>query len=936
MEQERIKRFKDFIHWFETYCKGKEKAEGQIFFERLLQAFGNGGVHQAGAVCEDPLRKKSGRIGFADLVWKPRVIIELKQRGVDLRKHYHQAAEYWFVMVPNRPQYMCLCNFDEFWIYDLNVQLHDPVHIFKTRNLTNDWGALGFLFPSPERPIFNNNNVEVTEKAASIVGSLFRSLIERKVDAHQAQRFVLQLVVALFSQDVGLIPKYTLRKILQEAMSRPITQKELGDLFSAMAVSDASKKPQDYREIPYFNGGLFQKVEPVELTFRELDLLAEAAKPDWSKVRPSIFGSIFEASMDPVGRHGHGIHYTSEPDIQKIVNPTIVRPFKKRIEDAKGNKKKLKQILEDIQNFTVLDPACGSGNFLYIAFRELSRLEIEVLDELDKDIAPGQQRFDFIGPKNFFGIDTNEFGIELAKVSLCIGRKLVADEFALRGAVLPFDNLDDNFLTDDALFAKWPKTDAVIGNPPFLSSKFMKVEYPVEYVNRVRAAFPEVPGRADYCVYWFRKAHDSLMPGQRAGLVGTNTIRQNYSREGGLDYIVANGGTITEAVSTQVWSGDANVHVSIVNWVKGADSFPKKLFTQLGDRNESPWRVEELVQIGSSLTSGTDVSSAKDIRANSNPKRCFVGQAPQSDGFYLSPEQAKQLLRANKSNADVIFPFLIGREMLNSNASPNRYVIDFGQRDINKAKKYAEAFHRIEQLVLPDVTSKAENELKKSGKQGDWHAHLQKWWLHWRPRPELFHAIKSLKRFIAVSRVTKRPIFEFVSTHIHPGDALVAFAFEDDYSFGVLQSLFHREWFKARCSTLKGDSRYTGDTVFDTFPWPQNPTFSEVKNVAQAAFELRQYRRRLITENQWGLKQVYETLELPGKNPLKELHYKLDLAVGQAFGISTGENVLAFLLELNRRVAEMEQAGDVVTGPGLPVSIKNVEDFISDDCILPN
>ena len=178
-------------------------------------------------------------------------------------------------------------------------------------------------------------------------------------------------------------------------------------------------------------------------------------------------------------------------------------------------------------------------------------------------------RFGLISPKNFYGIDTNKFGLELAKVALSIGRKLSADEFGLGDEVLPFDNLDENFFSSDALFTEWPKTDVIIGNPPFLDARKLTLEFGSPYISKLRETFPDVPGRADYCVYWFKKTHDVLGPNNRAGLVGTNSIRQNYSREGGLDYIVANEGTITDAISTQVWSGDAAVHVSIVNWVKG-------------------------------------------------------------------------------------------------------------------------------------------------------------------------------------------------------------------------------------------------------------------------------------------------------------------------------------------------------------------------------
>ena len=608
----RKQKLEEFLAYFQKYITGNEEGEGQIFFEHLLQAFGNAGVKQVGATCEELIRKSKGKRGFADFIWEPRVIIELKKRGEKLQKYYDQAFDYWTHRLP-RLKYTVLCNFDEFWIYDLNTQLYDPVHKLHIKDLPENWGPLAFLFPKEETPTFDNYNIKVTEEVASKIGNIYYSLVKRDVNPEKAQRFVLQIVVSLFAEDVGLIPKYTIHNILSTATKKSITQKELEKLFLAMSVEADKDKPKNYKKIPFFNGGLFEKVDPIELSHNELNSLYSASAENWAKVRPSIFGSIFESSMDKDLRHGHGIHYTSELDIQKIVYPTIVQPLKEKIEKTK-TKKDLKKILKEIRDFKVLDPACGSGNFLYIAFRELRKLEMEVLEKIGEDLS--QQRGFAVSPKNFYGIDTNKFGLELAKVALSIGRKMSADECNIYDPSLPFDDLEDNFSAEDALFAKWPKVSAIIGNPPFLSSKKMKVEMPVEYVDRVRKHFSAVPGRADYCVYWFRKTHDNLEKGQRAGLVGTNTIRENYSRKGGLDYIVKNEGTITSAVSTQVWSGSANVHVSIVNWLKGDFKGEKKLFTQLGNKVTSPWKIETPTRINFSLSSKISVKSAHVLIAN--------------------------------------------------------------------------------------------------------------------------------------------------------------------------------------------------------------------------------------------------------------------------------------------------------------------------------
>lgn len=942
-DRQRKEKLQEFVDWFKKHIKGYERGEGQLFFNQLLQSFGNAGILEVGAALEERVKKRKGTTGFADFVWKPRVIIELKERGTPLHKHYEQAFEYWLTLVPNRPRFMALCNFDEFWIYDLNTQLNDPVHILKTDNLANDWGALAFLLPKEEKPIFNNNNVEVTEAAAKIVGSMYFSLSKRKVDPAKAQRFVLQLVIALFSEDVGLIPKYTLHKILGEAVRNPVTQKELKSLFEAMATASGSKKPAKYKEIPYFNGGIFNEVDTVELNFKEIDMLYEASKQDWSKVRPSIFGSIFEASMDPKERHGHGIHYTSELDIQKIVNPTIVRPFRERIKKAKS-KKDLSEILKDLRQFRVLDPACGSGNFLYISFRELRRLEVEVMALLAEKEKTSQMKMALVSPKNFYGIDTNGFGLELAKVALSIGRKLSADEFGVPDNILPFENLDENFINKDALFIQWPTTDAIIGNPPFQSKNKMQEELGRAYLNKLRDAYPKISGYADYCVYWFRKAHEVIKSGGRIGLVGTNTIRQNQSRESGLDYIVENGGVITEAVGTQVWSGDAAVHVSIVNWMKGKEAGKFRLYLQRGDHLESPWDVYELPKIPSTLSPKTDVTTALQIACNANSPVCFQGQTHGHKGFLLTPDEAASFEKKQKALNEVIYPFLIGDELVgNIGGKPKRFVIDFGDRSINEAMRFKALFSRIEEKVLPFREAKAKDEAKKNKEVLDKNPKakvnkhsavaLKRWWLLRWSKMEMIEVISQVPRYIACARVTKRQIFEFVSSNIHPNDKVQIFALPDDYSFGIISSGLHWIWFVEKCTTLKGDFNYNAASVWNTFPWPQEPTIKQVRDVAAAAVQLRSLRRKIMAENKWSLRSLYRTIDLPGDNPLKTAHENLDKAVCAAYGFTFGSDYLSSLLALNRSVVAAEKVGKSVQEPGLPKCIKDPKPFISKDCI---
>ena len=365
-----------------------------------------------------------------------------------------------------------------------------------------------------------------------------------------------------------------------------------------------------------------------------------------------------------------------------------------------------------------------------------------------------------VSTRQFFGLDRDSFAVELAKVTLMLAKRIALAEtheswfaennelpFEFENA-LPLDNLDTNIRCDDALFSEWPAVDAIIGNPPFQSKNKMQQEFGPAYVNRVRTRYPGVSGLADYCVYWFRRTHDELEPGGRAGLVGTNTIRQNSSREGGLDYIVQNGGTITEAISTQVWSGDAVVHVSIVDWIKGEQAGDKRLFRQVGDNLDSPWEVDEVERIGAVLSGRFDVTAAEPLRTNSESDTCDQGQTHGHKGFVLSPAQRAEMLKEDPNSAKVLRPYMIADDFLSTNPpAPKRFVIDFTPRTILEAKAFTPVIERVERMVLPDRKAAAEEEAARNKEALDdnpkarvnWHHKnfLRKWWLHSYPRAAL-------------------------------------------------------------------------------------------------------------------------------------------------------------------------------------------------------
>lgn len=958
-----VERLEAFVR-YASMLKGDEKGEAQVFCDRLFIGFGHQGYKEAGAELEYRIKKNSGKgTNFADLIWKPRLLLEMKKRGEKLFLHYKQAFDYWINAVPDRPTYMALCNFDEIWIYDFNKQIDTPVDIVAIPELPLRHTALNFLFPDNPDPIFGNDREAVSRAAADKVAALFNSLIARGIDRQKAQRFALQMVVAMFAEDIDLLPSGMVYSLADDCRRRGQKPYDLfGGLFRQMN-TDKPAAGGRFQKVPYFNGGLFSVIDPVDLTFDELELIGGtdgAATKNWSKVNPAIFGTLFQQSMDAEERHAYGAHFTSEADIMRIVDPTIVKPWQERIAAA-STMKDLLAVRSALLNFKVLDPACGSGNFLYVSYRELVRLEIALLVKLRATVSAARfqaetKALSLISPQQFYGIERDFFGVELAKVTLMLAKKLALDEaievlerdqieLALDGDdALPLDNLDANFTRDDALFATWPTVDVIVSNPPYQSKNKIQQELGRAYVNRLRARYPDVDGRADYCVYWLRRAHDHLAPGQRAGFVGTNTIRQNYSRTGGLDYIVNNGGTITEAVSSMKWSGDAAVDVSIVNWIKGEQRGRKRLYLQRGQDPAEGWSFEERDQIGSSLSFELDVTQARPIRANAARGGCFQGQTHGHEGFLMAAADAEAEIAANPKSADVLHPYLIANELIGRRDSlPQRYVIDFHPRDVLLASRYPTLFAKIKGSVLPDrqAAAKEEEERNKAASAENpsvnnnrHHANfLERWWLLSWPREELIRRIGKINRYIGCGQVTLRPIFEFIDADIRPNAQIIVFPFEDDYSFGVLQSGIHWVWFVNRCSTLTGRYRYTSNTVFDSFPWPQQPSANAVAKVAAAAVALRALRNDLKATHGMSLRELYRALELPGTHPLKEAHASLDQAVRIAYGMSKSADPLAFLLQLNAEVAAREAAGEPIQGPGLPLTIRTTSKYVTTDCL---
>jgi hypothetical protein len=574
------KALRKFVKDWREYS-GSERGEAQTYLNQLLECYGTD-RRDVGAVFEEAHTAR----GIMDMYWRDVCIVEMKapSQVSKLAEHRKQALDYWHSSDNaeegrSAPRWVVLCAFQRFEIWEPGRFPSTPRASLALDELPQEYEKLQFLAGLDQEPLFGASYKALTTEAAKVVAELYRTLLERKAAAPETLRFfALQVVWCLFAEDLGMIEGHPFQRIVEDLIRHPDRSSfvELGALF------DILNDPNDYgrhgvlKGTQYMNGSLFAKPAKVHLQIEELRQLARAAEFDWRKVDPTIFGSLMEEILGHDRRWELGAHYTHEVDIMKIVRPTIVEPWRVRI-GATETVDQVRHVLEELCTFKVLDPACGCGNFLYIAYRELRTLEHELKERL-VGIArktgmppPSPDELPYYPLNNLHGIDIEPIGVMIARITLWMGQRQMADLCGAAEPVLPLVDLS-GIEAGDALDKVWPDTDCIIGNPPFQGSQHMRGVLGEKYINWLIGNFKV--GVKDYCVYWFRKAQDHLRANQRAGLVGTNSISQNRARGASLEYIVATGGVITDAVSSQKWPGEAKVHVSLVNWIKAPNPAP--------------------------------------------------------------------------------------------------------------------------------------------------------------------------------------------------------------------------------------------------------------------------------------------------------------------------------------------------------------------------
>jgi type II restriction/modification system DNA methylase subunit YeeA len=829
-----------------------ERAGAQGHFDDLCELLGVDKPRDADNYCFERGAGKAGgpegNRGWADVWKRGHFGWENKRPGRDLRAALKQLTDYSLEL--DNPPLLVVCDRERIEIHTAFTGYPDEARSIPIADIgqPEHLQTLRWVFTDPERLRPVKSLAAITADAAGRFGDLAETLRRRGLDSQPVAHFLIQCLFCMFAEDEGLLPRGIFTGLLAKAADDPArAANRLTALFTAMQTGG------DYGDdtIPWFNGGLFATIAVPPLERAELLALRTAADMDWRNIDPSIFGTLFERGLNPSKRSQLGAHYTDPATILRLIEPVIVRPLTAEWQAAKTAivatlKKSKKQNdkahkdaaalfhghLERLRNFRVLDAACGSGNFLYLALRALKDLERRANTEAETLGLQRQVSIE-VSPANVLGIELDPYAAELARVTVWIGeiQWMLRNGYAVaaqpilksldtienRDALIYFipttdwdgvdaDGNDTHREMGIGLEASWPACDAIVGNPPFLGDKKMRSELGDGYVDALRECYKgRVPGGADLVTYWFEKARAQIAAGKckAAGLVATNSIRGGANRK--VLARIVDSGEIFEAWADEDWINEgAAVRVSLVCF--GA---PGGVTTKWLDGQSIDSISADLMGAGAA----GDLTLAVKLSENSNAS--FVG-GMKKGSFDIEGNVARSWLQPagnpnGRPNSDVLFPWINGLDV--TRRPCDMWIVDFGVNSpLPEATLYETPFGHVVCNVKP-ARDLVRNDLERS-----------RWWLHARPAPDLRLATAGLPRFIATARVAKFRLFVWVRPPVICDGQVVVIARSDDTTFGILHSRFHELWSLRLGTSLEDRPRYTPTTTFETFPFPERMT----------------------------------------------------------------------------------------------------------------
>ncbi len=829
-----------------------ERASAQSHFLDLCAMLGEPGPTQADPggswyAFEKGAEKLGGGDGFAD-VWKRGFFAwEYKGKRKDLKAAYVQLVGYKDAL--ENPPLLVVSDMDRIEVRT-NFTGLSPV----TKTVTLDELAapdpsealaiLRAVFTAPEelRPTFEP--AQITEKAARAFAELAQALRARGHEPQTVAHFLDRILFCLFAEDAGLLPKGVLSRLAEATKGRSdLFTGALSELFARMSHGGMFGAEQ----VPWFNGGLFDSADVLPLTGTEISTLLEVGRLNWALIEPAIFGTLFERGLDPDQRAQLGAHYTDRTAIWELVEPVIIRPLRREYAAMQARVTELvlagrkitkatkpddnpgavfRAFLDRLRAVRVLDPACGSGNFLFVTLWALKDLEWEAI-QWGSLVLETPQEFPRIGPEAVMGIELNAYAAELARVTIWIGQIQWMLRHGLgyqRDPILrPLDHIENR----DALLdwtdptkpreAEWPAAEFIVGNPPFLGNRLLRRGLGDDYTEALWSVFDDrLPHSSDFCCYWHEKARAQIAAGRthRAGLLATQSIRGQANRR--VLERISESGALFFARSDERWvlSGAA-VHISFVGQDDGSE----------GDRERDGRAVGD---INPDLTTGVDLTTVK--RLPENAGIAFYADI-KGGPFEVTRQRADEMIGMpnpdGRSSRDVVKPWINALDITERHR--DMWIVDFGvDMPLPEAALYEAPFEYVREHVLP---------FRQTVRRA---AYRERWWLHEEPISGMRAALTGVGRCIVTPQTAKHRLFAWIQAGVLPSSSLVVFAREDDYTFGVLHSRAHELWARGTGTQLReveSGFRYTPTTCFETFPFPR-PTDDQREAIAAAARNL--------------------------------------------------------------------------------------------------
>jgi type II restriction/modification system DNA methylase subunit YeeA len=954
----------------------KERSASQEHFLDICRLIGHPTPAQSDPIGEHftferGASKTGSGQGWAD-VWKKGCFAwEYKGKKKDLNAAFAQLQRYAIAL--ENPPLLVVSDMETIIIHTNWTNTVQVIHTIAIEDLEQPEAMqkLKWLFTDPERFKPGVTREMITEKAASSFAGITQHLRDAGHNSRSVAHFVTKLLFCMFSEDVCILPDKLFTRTLEACVKDPARFQPMAQgLFSAMKSGGLF----GVDEIPWFNGGLFEDDEALPLDAKAIKLALAAARLDWSDIEPAIFGTLFERGLDPSKRSQLGAHYTDRQSIMRIVGPVVIDPLAREWDEVKSRifplleketaalldvvaarkntdaqKEKLAKaratsarkaasilfyaFLDRLKRLRVLDPACGSGNFLYVSLVELKNLEHRVMIEAEAMGFHPEFLFQ-IGPWNVLGLEINEYATELARVTVWIGELQWMIKHGMpyntRPVLQTMDQIAcrDALITADGLELMWPDADFIVGNPPFLGGSKMLGELGGEYVTQLRKVYAgRVPGGADLVTYWFEKARKKLETGtlQRVGFVATNSIRAGSNRE--VLKRICDTGRIFNTWGDEPWVNEgAAVRVSLI------------CFNGNGKTTGAILDGIHVAEIYADLTApkvgttGLDLTTAKSLTENT--RVCIKG-SEKGGPFDITGEQVRQWLMLpnnpnGRHNSDVLRPWANGMDV--TRRPSDTWLIDFSGMTEATASLYEAPFEYALRIVKPARSGNRESRTS------------EKWWLHRRSGEELRTALTHITRCIATSRVAKHRLFVWLDKSVLPDSRLYAICRDDETIFGILHSRYHELWSLKTCSWhgVGNDPTYNAASCFETFPFPEgltpnipaadyadNPHAQAIASAARRLVELRDawlnppewirrepeviagYPDRILPANEAAAVELKKrTLtNLYNQRPtwLNNLHCALDEAVAAAYGWEadiSDDEVLSRLLKLNKERTE--------------------------------